>query len=139
MPITTSPEPCWRLVDAAGKDYPLDPGPSHYDSKTEAESAGDSYWSDLPLTARPFDQPCVAVTCDGCGADPEDDEFAHIHFPDVATARSALDWYDYVEAGGKVWCDDCKTSPHEHVGPDAFCGRCGGFDSDHDYALPVHR
>jgi hypothetical protein len=63
-----------------------------------------------------------------------------VHYPNPDTARGAADAYDFVVIGADAWCQGCKTEPHEHVGPEtAFCGRCGGFDSDHDYALPVHR
>lgn len=139
MPIRTLPAACWRLVDPDGKDYPPDPGSSHYDSEEAAVSTSRWYVDDPALTPVPYARPCVMVVCDGCGADPEDDEFGRIHFPDEQTAAGYLDLYDYVRVGDRVWCVDCKTEPHQHVGPAAFCARCGGMDADHDWALPVHR
>lgn len=131
MPITTLASVCWRLVDAGGNGYPDDPGPSHHDTAEEATKHG------LPedgLTAAPFDRPCVVVTCDGCGAEPDDDEFSHVHFPSEKDAADILSVYDFASVGTSAWCEDCTHLPHEPiVGPHGgVCDRCGEFDDAHE-------
>jgi len=135
MPITTLAAPCWRLVDGTGREWPDDPGPTHHHDAADALTY---YDGPEGLTLAAYDRPCVVVTCDGCGDEPEDDEFAHIHFPDEETASGALDVYEYRNVGGQVWCANCRLKPHAHVGG-THCARCDGLEDDHEYALPVAR
>ncbi len=140
MPIVTEPAPCWRLVDPDGKDYPEDPGAAHHATRAEAEEAL-PYWSkDGPaLAVQQYETPCVMLLCDGCGDDPQDDEFGIIHFPDVATAHSAADWYEYTVVNGRAWCEPCRTKPHPPIGDGADCERCGLLIEDDESVHPALR
>ncbi len=133
MPITVQPAVCWRLVDTAGNDYPPDPGPTHYSSMEEAETTS-PYADDPTLTGAPFNQPCVTIACDECGAEPDDDEFAHVHFPSVYDAEVGASVYEFAVWNGRAWCEDCVHEPHEPiVGPHGgVCDRCGDFDTEHE-------
>lgn len=138
MPIVTEPAPCWRLVDADGNDYPEDPGAAHHATREEAE-AGVAEWDTNVLTVQPFDRPCVMLLCDGCGDDPEDDEYHHVHFPDEATTVSMADVYDFTVVNGRVWCEPCRTGPHPPVGDGDLCDRCGLLAEEDESVHPALR
>lgn len=121
MPLKTLDAPCWRLTTANGADHnDPDPGPAHFDTEADAAKRADYSLIDDHddqgrLTPKQWDQPCVLIVCDGCGADPEDDEYAHIHFPDEETARAMVgvyDWamaYDTAAVGGvRILCESCQ-------------------------------
>lgn len=115
--IETQPAPCWRLVLPDGTDYDEGEGAAHHDTEKDAAeqavAVADRHWPQPgpAVTPQQWEQPCALVSCDGCGADPDDDVWGHIHFPDEQTARAMASAYDYrVEpdgAGGKVWCETC--------------------------------
>jgi len=116
--LTTHPDPCWHLVDAKGREFdPHGDGTPHYTTRVEADAEA-SRRGDDSLTARQFAQPCVTVACsdDDCDAEPEDDVWGTIHFPDEETARDLADVYDFtIDPDGKAWCDDHKARDPQEV------------------------
>jgi hypothetical protein len=122
--LKTLDVPCWHLTNADGTDYDPGEGTQHFDTEKEAtdhaEGAGDRHcWPEVgpTLTPRQWPQACVLIVCDDCGADPDDDAWAHVHFPDEGVAESMASVYDYEIAevfnaagtlvGKKVLCPDC--------------------------------
>jgi hypothetical protein len=118
--LRTLDAPCWHLAQPNGAnydEYDTGEGTRHFGSQAAAQKYADDYHNDPTLTPKPFPAPCVLIICDGCGAEPEDDAWATIHFPDEKAARSMADCYDYrIEAdtaGPKVFCPDCPAKLDE--------------------------
>ncbi len=103
MIVQYAPASCWRHVwPSTGHD-----GEQHFDTAQEALARRRD--DEEQPSAAQFDEPCWLIRCDGCGADPDGDDFDHIHWPTPDVARDAADTYDYVIVGDKVWCEDCKA------------------------------
>lgn len=123
MPLKSLDAPCWRLTDKTGADYDEGEGAQHHDTEkdaaVQAEAVADRHYPKPGpmLTPKPYTDRCVLIVCDGCGADPEDDAWATIHFPDMETARSMVTVYDYRPvadpAGLKVFCPDCPATDED--------------------------
>ncbi len=140
MPLTAFEAPCWRLVTSDGTNYDAgSDGVPHFDTEADArqeakERADGALGIQIPgLTPRSYPTPCVTVKCDGCGSEPESDDFSHLHYPSAEDASTKLD--DFTIIAGQVWCGDCRRAPHVFVadprgGPD--CGRCAWPADEHE-------
>lgn len=146
--IRTFDQPCWRIVHAGTLTEYEDgyhEGTAHHGDEADANSghtAQHAHDNGVAVKAVPFTGPCHVIECNGCGVEPDDYEWSSVHWPTLVEAQKMVPEFDgFVLVDDRdVWCEACKVDPHEHVGnPTAFCDRCGGFDSDHDYALPVLR
>jgi hypothetical protein len=139
--ITTFTEPCWFLVLAGTTTEYHGPheGSPHFDTEAEALASDTALHAkdhDKTVGAVPFNRVCHLIVCNDCAAEPDDDEWSSVHWGSLAEAQSMVSVFDFVLVGERdVWCDDCKTNPHQHVGADeALCGRCGGFADEHEPA-----
>lgn len=124
--------PCWVLRHPDGEPWePRDDGSdAHY---TEAEArqaiedlireqtedallpgepqAGENLAADL----RPVQlaAPCLTLACSVCEREPEGGEFAHIHFPDVASLDKYAETSGWRRVDGEWRCFDCPTADDE--------------------------
>ena len=145
--IETLRQPCWRLVNPDGTDWDHDDGGSpHFGDEQEAREYITEHKLSAGLTAAPFGFRCATVTCDGddpepCGQMLEDDDWGYIvHFPDGDDTRKLLDVYDFRAEpvpGAGAWCLNCQKWPHDHIGPDMECWRCGEPADEHAEDEPV--
>lgn len=140
MPLTTLKQPCWHLTTPEGSDYDCGAdGSPHFATEADAQQeavdrASGALGIHLPgLAPKPYPAPCVTVKCDGCGGEPESDDFTHLHFPDADYAHTNLD--DFTILRGQAWCDNCRRAPHAFVADPAGgsdCERCAWPADEHE-------
>ncbi len=141
--IRTLDRPCWHLARADnGAEYHggFDAAP-HFDTEQQALDSDAKCHADhrgIAVQAVRYAAPCHLIECNTCGAEPYDEEFAHVHWPTLGDAQSMVVHFEFGEAGERdVWCEKHKYDPHEHIGsPTSACERCGNDQDDH---LPVEQ
>lgn len=107
---------CWVIRDVKGLPWD-DEHDAHFNTANEAaerikditdERVADGE-PEPDLHAAELDAPCLILTCSACGEEPEDDEWAHVHFPDVASLDAYAEMCDWRRVDGGWRCDDCPT------------------------------
>lgn len=121
MTETTTRARCWVLRDPEGGAWD-DEHDAHFDTAVDAQSEIDELLEDREddeleraraLSATELPAPCLILTCSSCGEEPEGEEFAHIHFPDVASLDTFAEMCDWRRVDGQWRCFDCPTMDDE--------------------------
>lgn len=107
--ITTNETICWRIVQPNGRDYDEGDGIRHYGDEADARDQATDIGE-----ARPFPNPCVALSCDGCEADLDNEAFDQMHFVNDADAHNVAEKSDWtITSDGRAYCWDCKPPKEE--------------------------
>lgn len=126
---------CWVVRDV--KDLPWDDERDvHFDTAAEAveriKDITDERLADgepePDLHAAETPAPCLILTCSSCGEEPEDDEWAHVHFPDTASLDTYAEMCGWRRVNGLWCCDDCPTEDDEDEDEEAEAARPGPND-----------
>jgi len=116
MSISCRTDPCWVLwADRQARDRTSDPLPHYPDRETVIEVLDARTGLDrvdvefLASCQYRLPTPCLTVSCDSCGAGPNNDaDERTTHFADLAQARAYLDGWGW-DNGAPVRCRWCRA------------------------------